>query len=342
MGRIKSEEDFMKIKKYVLLSKIALLLVVIGFFQPVVLVYNAALKHRLGLVVWLIFILAFLSILLTVLAIFKAQRENEEVKEKEALNWILSIIGIVLIFRAVFILEPYRFMLRSGAYFYRRVLGSGAYFIVIGYGLSLVCLILDKAARSPKITLFEKQQRGSVQEELSPGNQRESVQKEVSPDNQRGSVQKESAPSYFDGGLAQLIGWSILGFLITVVTLGICYPWSFTMLYSWETKHTVIEGKRLKFDGTAAQLFGNWIKWFLLIIVTLGIYGFWIPIKLKKWKTKHTSFEQNSYPRQEAEPANQEPESASQEAEPTGPVWICRHCGKTNPVGTMLCKYCGN
>ena len=100
----------------------------------------------------------------------------------------------------------------------------------------------------------------------------------------------EESKSYFDGGLLQLIGWEILGALITVFTLGICYPWAFTMVYNWEINHTVINGKRLQFDGTASQLFGNWIKWFFLTIVTFGIYGFWLPIKLKQWKTMHTSF----------------------------------------------------
>ena len=100
----------------------------------------------------------------------------------------------------------------------------------------------------------------------------------------------EESISYFDGSLLQLIGWEILGALITVFTLGICQPWAFTMVYKWEINHTVINGKRLQFDGTASQLFGNWIKWFLLTIVTFGIYGFWLPIKLKKWKTMHTSF----------------------------------------------------
>lgn len=96
--------------------------------------------------------------------------------------------------------------------------------------------------------------------------------------------------SYFDGGLAQLIGWKLLGGLITMFTLGICYPWALCMVYGWETKHTVIEGKRLKFNGSAMGLFGLWIKWLLLCIVTLGIYGFWVGISLRKWKTKHTSF----------------------------------------------------
>ena len=99
----------------------------------------------------------------------------------------------------------------------------------------------------------------------------------------------EETKSYFDGGLLQLIGWKLLGALVTIFTLGICYPWAFTMIYDWEVKHTVINGKRLKFDGKAIQLFGSWIKWCLLTFVTLGIYRFWIPIKLRQWKTKHTS-----------------------------------------------------
>ncbi len=96
--------------------------------------------------------------------------------------------------------------------------------------------------------------------------------------------------SYFDGGLLQLIGYRLLGALITTLTLGICLPWAYTMVYGWEAKHTVINGRRLHFDGSAIGLFGSWIKWFLLSIVTLGIYSLWIPIKLKKWRISHTYF----------------------------------------------------
>ncbi len=99
-----------------------------------------------------------------------------------------------------------------------------------------------------------------------------------------------AANSYFDGGLLQYIGWSLLGVLITFCTLGICYPWAVCMIYNWEVKHTVINGRRLKFNGTPLQLFGNWIKWLLLTIITFGIYGFWVFIAVKKWKAKHTEF----------------------------------------------------
>lgn len=96
--------------------------------------------------------------------------------------------------------------------------------------------------------------------------------------------------SYFDGGLLQLIGWRILGVLVTVCTLGICYPWVACMVYGWESRHTVIEGRRLEFDGTALGLFGLWVKWWILSIITLGIYGFWVCISIRKRKVKHTHF----------------------------------------------------
>ena len=96
--------------------------------------------------------------------------------------------------------------------------------------------------------------------------------------------------SFFDGGLFSLIGWQILGGFITLITLGICYPWALCMVYRWKINHTVIEGRRLQFDGSAVSLFGHWIKWMLLCVITLGIYGFWLSIALEKWKVKNTSF----------------------------------------------------
>lgn len=114
--------------------------------------------------------------------------------------------------------------------------------------------------------------------------------------------------SYFDGGLLQLIGWKILGFLVTVFTLGICYPWAVCMLYNWEVKHTVINGRRLRFNGTAPQLFGSWILWWFLSLITLGIYKLWADINVKKWITKHTEFADMSIPTAPGNPAvNVEP-----------------------------------
>jgi uncharacterized membrane protein YjgN (DUF898 family) len=98
--------------------------------------------------------------------------------------------------------------------------------------------------------------------------------------------------SKFDGGLASLIGWKILGFLVTSCTLGLCFPWALCMEYGWRINHTVINGKRLKFTGSAVSLFGHFIIWWLLCIVTLGIYLLWVTIAIEKWKVKNTTFDE--------------------------------------------------
>ncbi|MGL5540089.1 MAG: hypothetical protein ACRDBX_00490 [Erysipelotrichaceae bacterium] len=97
--------------------------------------------------------------------------------------------------------------------------------------------------------------------------------------------------SYFDGGLLGLIGYRVLAILITVFTLGIAFPYAYTLEHRWKTRHTVIEGRRLKFIGSGTSLFGHWVLWLILLIITLGIYGFWLGIALEKWKVKNTIFD---------------------------------------------------
>ena len=94
--------------------------------------------------------------------------------------------------------------------------------------------------------------------------------------------------SKFTGRLLGLIGINLLSAIIIAITLGIGAPWAICLKHSWETKHTVIDGRRLTFDGTGLQLFGKYIVWFLLTLITLGIYSFWLSIKMKQWVTEHT------------------------------------------------------
>lgn len=94
----------------------------------------------------------------------------------------------------------------------------------------------------------------------------------------------------FDGGAGNYLGTAILGTLVTVVTLGICYPFALVLMERWRAKHTFIDGQQLVFTGSATGLFGHWIKWFLLTVVTLGIYSFWVAPRLQKWITVNTAF----------------------------------------------------
>ena len=94
----------------------------------------------------------------------------------------------------------------------------------------------------------------------------------------------------FDGGAATYFGTAILGVLITVCTLGICYPFALVLTERWGVKHSYIDGQPLEFTGSAMGLFGNWIKWLFLSVITLGIYLFWVGPRIAAWKWQHTDF----------------------------------------------------
>jgi uncharacterized membrane protein YjgN (DUF898 family) len=95
----------------------------------------------------------------------------------------------------------------------------------------------------------------------------------------------------FDGGAGTYLGTGILAALITICTLGICYPFALVLVERWRCKHTYIDGQRLIFTGTGLGLFGLWIKWLLLMIITLTIYSFWVVPRVHRWKIEKTDFD---------------------------------------------------
>jgi uncharacterized membrane protein YjgN (DUF898 family) len=96
----------------------------------------------------------------------------------------------------------------------------------------------------------------------------------------------------FDGGAGTYFGTALLAFLITVFTLGLCYPFGLVLRERWRAKHSYIEGRQLAFNGSAWGLFGLWWKWLILIIITIGIYSFWVGPRIYRWKWEHTSWAQ--------------------------------------------------
>lgn len=96
--------------------------------------------------------------------------------------------------------------------------------------------------------------------------------------------------SYFDGKIGVLILTNILGFFLTVATLGICLPWALCARYEYFYNHTVIEGKRLNFTGKGGGLFLEWLKILFLSVITLGIYGLFAEIIVRRWITENLSF----------------------------------------------------
>jgi len=111
-----------------------------------------------------------------------------------------------------------------------------------------------------------------------------------------GTTNQSTQAFVFDGGAATFMGTALLGFVITVFTLGICYPFALVLLERWRAKHTYVEGRQLKFIGSARGLFGRWVLWLLLIIVTLGIYSFWVLPRLTRWKVQNRTRLPERYP----------------------------------------------
>lgn len=116
------------------------------------------------------------------------------------------------------------------------------------------------------------------------------VAKEVKPQVTAPTQFMITGESFFDGRMIQRVGIHILWGLLFIITLGFAFPWCTCGIVRWETKHTVIQGHRLKFTGKGIQLLGRYLLWLLLIILTLGIILLWVQIFLKQWKVKHTIF----------------------------------------------------
>jgi len=96
----------------------------------------------------------------------------------------------------------------------------------------------------------------------------------------------------FDGGVATYWGTFLLAALVTLVTIGIAYPWALCMKQRWVAKHTIIDGRRLRFTAGGMNLFGHWLLWWLLLVVTVGIYGIWLGPRLRRWVVEHTDFQE--------------------------------------------------
>lgn len=96
----------------------------------------------------------------------------------------------------------------------------------------------------------------------------------------------------FDGGAGSLFGTQLLGLIVTVLTVGVCYPFALVLVERWRARHTILNGRRLQFYGSAWGLFGRWLLWLLLIVLTLGIYLFWVTPRLTRWKIEQTGYAQ--------------------------------------------------
>lgn len=96
--------------------------------------------------------------------------------------------------------------------------------------------------------------------------------------------------SSFDGNSFQYFGYGLLGGLLMGVTCGIATPWVVCMLQKWDTKHQIVNNRRLVFSGTGLGFLGEYIIIALLTIITCGIYTPWGMVRQMKYIVRHTDF----------------------------------------------------
>lgn len=96
--------------------------------------------------------------------------------------------------------------------------------------------------------------------------------------------------SCFDGGSLEYLGYGLLGGVLLMITCGLSYPWVMTMLQKWDTKHQVINRRRLVFSGSGLGFLGEYLIIFILTVITCGLYAPWGTVRMNKYIIRNTDF----------------------------------------------------
>lgn len=105
-------------------------------------------------------------------------------------------------------------------------------------------------------------------------------------------IEPPRVPSYFDASNAAFIWINVWTFFVSLITLGLAYPFLLAYRMRWVHRHTYIDDKRLEFTGQGRELFGRWLLWSIMMLGTLFIYGFVVAVQIRRWKATHTHFAQ--------------------------------------------------
>ena len=80
------------------------------------------------------------------------------------------------------------------------------------------------------------------------------------------------------------------GWLLTLLSLGLYYPYYLNRFQSYWISKTCFGNIAFSYDGQAREIFRIWIKGILLSIITLGIYLFWLRANLQRYFWSHTRY----------------------------------------------------
>ena len=88
-------------------------------------------------------------------------------------------------------------------------------------------------------------------------------------------------------GYIWLMLWTAI---VTALTFGLFFPWSYSALLRWNKSNTYIGGRQLAFTGSGFGLIGHWLIILFLLVITFGLYTPWAYCQIKRWETENSAF----------------------------------------------------
>jgi len=83
--------------------------------------------------------------------------------------------------------------------------------------------------------------------------------------------------------------------ILTLITLGVYYPWAMVKIIKYFADCLTLEGKKFKFEGSGGEFFCIIFVNILLITITLGIYYPFALLKIRKYYTENISLEEKNF-----------------------------------------------
>ena len=80
------------------------------------------------------------------------------------------------------------------------------------------------------------------------------------------------------------------GWLLSLLSLGLYYPFYLNRFQDYWTSKTTFGNLPFSYDGQGKEVFSIWLKGTLLTLLTLGIYLFWLKANLQRYFWQHTAY----------------------------------------------------
>jgi len=94
----------------------------------------------------------------------------------------------------------------------------------------------------------------------------------------------------FRGAAREFMNLYLKGALLSVLTLGLYYPFFHARRHQYLTSRSYFGNERFDWDGRGGDLFGIYALAVLLALPTLGLYAFWFQARKQRYIWGHTTF----------------------------------------------------